>query len=99
MGHEACCRVRLRTGGEGLGPQRSRQREPEGAYEMQAPPITALTTQPQLLLCPARFGPSSGPSLLRAGLFAAQIASWPTLLLATSRYPPGTAVLPLKTRL
>jgi hypothetical protein len=64
------------TGDEGLGPQRSRQREPEGAPRDAGPLlIAALITQPQLLLCPARFGPSSGPSLLRAGLFAAQIAS------------------------
>ena len=59
--------------------------------------LTPAIGYPQPFVCPARFGPSPG-SPVGAGLFEEQIASWPTVLSATSRYPPGTALLALKTR-
>jgi hypothetical protein len=79
LGHEwatPCCPVRLQTAGDGLGPQRSPPTGAGGDLLDAGPlPIATLATQPQVLLCPARFDPSSGSSLLRFGLLSAQIAS------------------------
>jgi hypothetical protein len=76
MGHAPCGRVRLQTGRRRTWSATFvATRSGGGPTTCRPPPIATLATQPQLLLCPARFGPSSGSSLLRAGLLSVQIAS------------------------